>query len=142
MTNFASTPIAIWKDEYLTGNAQIDREHQTLFEMFNALHVELHTTARHDVLKSMLIDINSHTVEHFQNEEALMQSHDYPGYDRHKHVHDNLLKKVSKLIMQFERQADFIPNDHLTEFLHEWLAHHIRGEDRNMIYYFRSMVAA
>lgn len=142
MSNSTPTPIAVWKEEYRIGDARIDREHQVLFEMFHELHLELQTTVRRDVLKSMLLNISSHTIEHFQNEEALMQARGYPGLERHQHIHANLLKKVSKIIGKFDQVADFTPDEQLTEFLHEWLAHHIRGEDQTMIHFFRSLATA
>jgi hemerythrin len=68
-----------------------------------------------------------------------MQSHHYPGLKRHQHVHNNLLKKVAKLIEEFEQQEECVSIKSLPEFLHEWLAHHIHGEDQNLIRFLRSL---
>jgi hemerythrin len=137
MTLSSSVTIARWQDEYLTGDARIDQEHKILFDMVNDLHAAIQTSASPTRLQAMIQTMAEHTTEHFQHEEALMQMHNYPGYDRHKQVHDNLLAKVSRLLAQFD-QPDPVLSDNLTEFLTEWLAHHIRGEDQSMIEFLRS----
>jgi len=136
MTTSSSLTIAPWRDEYLTGDARIDQEHQILFAMVNDLHGAIQTAASQTRLQALMQAMADHTAEHFQHEEALMQAYQYPGYGRHKQVHDNLLGKVSRLLAQFDQQEPVL-SDNLTEFLTEWLAHHIRGEDQNMIAFFR-----
>jgi hemerythrin len=137
MTPSSSLTIAHWQDDYLTGDTRIDQEHKILFDMVNDLHAAIQTSASATRLKAMMQTMADHTAEHFQHEEALMQAHAYPGYGRHKQVHDNLLEKVSRLLPQFDRPAPVL-SDNLTEFLTEWLAHHIRGEDQNMIEFLRN----
>jgi len=137
MTTSISPTIAHWQDDFLTGDVRIDQEHQILFDMVNDLHAAIQVAASPIRLQAMIQTMADHTAEHFQHEEALMRRHHYPGYGRHKQVHDNLLEKVSRLLAQFDAQETVL-NDKLTEFLTEWLAHHIRGEDQNMIEFLRS----
>lgn len=65
-----------------------------------------------------------------------MQRHHYPGYERHKQVHDGLTTKVVNLLDRFDQHAASLTVD-LTTFLSDWLVHHIRGEDQKMIQFFR-----
>lgn len=129
--------IAHWRDEYCTGDARIDREHQLLFDMVNALHQAIEGAADPLQMQNLLSTMAAHTVEHFQHEEALMQDHDYPGYGRHKQVHDNLVAKVTHLLAQFQQNQTILGSE-LTAFLTEWLAHHIQGEDQKMIRFLRA----
>jgi hemerythrin len=128
--------IAVWKTEYLTGNLQVDQEHQQLFEIVNTLHGAILQKANYSELQSIFNHMASHTVAHFQSEESLMLAKNYPGFDRHKQAHDGLLTKVKTLLQQLDQQ-DLPPSVKLTEFLTEWLAHHIKGEDQKMIQFFR-----
>jgi hemerythrin len=132
--------IAHWQDTYCTGNARIDREHQTLFAMVNALHEAIEDSAPQFLLNDRLTAIAVHTIEHFQHEEALMVDYNYPGYSRHKQIHDNLLLKVNHLLQQFNENKTVLNAD-LTSFLTEWLSHHIQGEDQNMIHFLRAQPA-
>ncbi|MBL1178199.1 bacteriohemerythrin [Pantanalinema sp. GBBB05] len=128
--------IAVWKTEYLTGDLHVDQEHQELFEMVNSLHDAILRAAPYSVVQEIFADLASHTVKHFQTEERLMQVSNYPGCDRHKQSHDGLVSKVKTLSQQLDNQT--LPlSIRLTEFLAEWLAHHIQGEDQNMIRFFR-----
>jgi hemerythrin len=128
--------IAHWQDEYCTGNEQIDQEHQELFEIVNTLHAAMIHGSDRSRLKAILDHLASHTINHFQTEEALMLIHAYPGYDHHKLSHNNLATKVVALIERFNSGEAPISVE-LTQFLSEWLVHHIKGEDQRMIVFFR-----
>jgi hemerythrin len=132
--------IAIWKVEYLTGDLQVDQDHQKLFAIVNALHDAILLKAEYAVLQEILQQLAAHTVAHFQTEERLMQAYAYIGFDRHKQVHDGLLAKMTSLLQQLEAQQR-LPTVQLTEFLTEWLAHHIKGEDQKMIQFFQAQAA-
>ena len=128
--------IAVWKTEYLTGHSQVDQEHQQLFEIVNSLHDAILQEESYSVLQKIFNHLATHTIEHFESEEALMLAKAYPGFHRHKQVHDGLLAKVNALLQQLDQQ-ELPPSVKLTEFLTEWLAHHIKGEDQKMIQFFR-----
>lgn len=126
-----------WRDEYCIGDDRIDQEHQALFTMVNELDEAIATAAPPSQIQGILSTLAAHTIEHFRHEEALMETFSYPGYRRHKQVHDNLLAKVTALLEQFNQPNTTLAHD-LTAFLAEWLSHHIKGEDQSMIRFFRS----
>lgn len=128
-----------WLPDYATGNDAIDREHQALFVMVNHLQRAITEGEATSQLKTRLDRLAQETIAHFQHEEALMVAQQYPGFDRHKQSHDNLLAKVGKLVQGFEPsegtyRADLIQE--LVRFLSDWLAHHIKGEDHKMAVFF------
>jgi len=129
--------IAIWQASYGTGDRQVDREHQELFAQVNALHEAMLAGADLSRLRSLLASLAEHTVTHFDSEEALMQATHYPHYARHKQTHDKLKAKVLRLTADLAGDRPVLPET-LTQFLAEWLAHHIRGEDQQMIAFFQS----
>lgn len=130
-------PIALWKDEFNTGNLQVDEEHKMLFGLVNTLQDAIDQQASASTLEGILHELANHTVQHFQTEETLMQHHRYPGFDRHKRRHDDLTTKVVKLIQRFEARDTSVLAD-LPQFLTDWLGHHIKGEDQKMIDFFRA----
>lgn len=125
-----------WCDRYYIGNDRIDREHQAMFELVNSLQRAIDCGESMAVLGAMLEVMAQHTIAHFQHEESLMRSHSYPGYTRHKQCHDRLIQKVTKLINEFQ-QGEAIAMQGLTNFLADWLKHHIKGEDQKMIAFFQ-----
>jgi hemerythrin len=131
---------ATWHDDLNIGDSKIDREHRELFEMVNALHDAILREEPTIAVKAIVDRLAQHTIDHFQSEEGLMRRYRYPGYNRHKQVHDNLTRKIIKLQKKLAKQEVAITSD-LTAFLQEWLAHHIKGEDRNMILFFQQKAA-
>ncbi|MFN5398589.1 MAG: bacteriohemerythrin, partial [Pseudanabaena sp.] len=136
MTVTLTKPIACWQQEYNTGNSQVDRQHQQLFEIVNALHDAVVTKKNVYTIQELLEALANHTIEHFQTEESLMMAVDYPEYDRHKQTHDCLLSKVDRLLLKFRDRNTEAVTTEITQFLTEWLAHHIKGEDKKMIQFF------
>jgi len=128
--------IAVWQEEYTTGHLQVDREHQELFDLVNGLHQAMMQQCPPSDLELILEQLAIHTIDHFESEEALMQANQYPGYARHKQTHDALKAKVIQLVTRVKQQESSITTD-LTQFLAEWLAHHIKGEDQLMIRFFQ-----
>ena len=138
MTVTLIKPITCWQQEYNTGNSQVDRQHQQLFEIVNALHDAVVTKKNVYTIQELLEALANHTIEHFQTEEALMMRVDYPDYDRHKQTHDGLLSKVDRLLLKFRDRNTEAVTTEITQFLTEWLAHHIKGEDKKMIQFFQN----
>lgn len=137
MTLILTKPIACWQEEYVTGNPQVDGQHQQIFELVNTLHDAVVTGANITVLQELLEDLANHTIEHFQTEEALMMAVNYPDYKRHKLTHDRLLATVNSLLIQI-RDCHTVTID-ITQFLMDWLAHHIKGEDQKMIKFLQNL---
>ena len=133
MTLILTKPIACWQQDYVTGNPQVDGQHQQIFEIVNALHDAVVTRKKLYILQELLGYLANHTIEHFQTEESLMMAVDYPDYDRHKQTHDHLLSKVDNLLLKFRDRDTTVITTEITQFLVEWLAHHIKGEDQKMI---------
>jgi hemerythrin len=138
MLSTLTKPIAFWQQEYSTGNSQVDGQHQQLFEIVNALHDAVVTRKDTYTMQVLLECLANHTIEHFQTEEALMMRVDYPDYDRHKQTHDCLLSKVDNLLLKFRDRNTEAVTTEITQFLTEWLAHHIKGEDKKMVQFFQN----
>lgn len=127
---------AAWKEEYITGNIAIDAQHKRLFEIINILHQAMLEGHTKDVIKKTLDDLLQYTIEHFTNEEMLMLYNRYPNYREHKKMHDYLTNKLKKLSLKFADKNHSI-NLELLHFLNEWLAHHIKGEDKKYMKFLR-----
>ena len=138
MLSTLTKPIACWQQEYNTGNSQVDGQHQQLFEIVNALHDAVVSKKNVYTIQELLEALANHTIEHFQTEESLMMAVDYPEYDRHKQTHDCLLSKVDRLLLKFRDRNTEAVTTEITQFLAEWLAHHIKGEDTKMIQFFQN----
>ena len=83
-----------------------------------------------EAIEKQLDLIFSHTIDHFQNEQRLMQEVGFPAYIMHKSEHDRVLNEMQMTVMNWRTQKD---NKILqTYFFHtipQWLAIHIASMD-------------
>ncbi len=130
---------AQWSPEYETGFPLIDQQHQQMFELVNQLQEAIVRETHPVTIKQLLQELLQDTMEHFTLEENLMREHDYPSYQEHKQIHDRLTRKIRKVLHAIETNEDTqVVNTELSHFLHQWLVHHIQGQDQKMIQFFRS----
>lgn len=129
-------PIAFWRDEYVTGFAKIDEQHQSLFNLINTLHEAMVQGHGHDVLLNTINELVIYVKEHFETEEKIMQEYQYPNLKEHQEIHQKLTQEVFIFKEKMEKKEPFLTVE-LSRFLTEWLIHHIKGEDLKMIGYLK-----
>lgn len=129
-----------WKQEYSVGYVPIDQQHKRLFELANELHNAMITGKGKEALGKTFSGLIAYTKGHFATEEALMRTHHYPEYGKHKAAHDALAAKVVSLEKEFLAGRQAIGVD-LLPFLRDWLTHHIGESDRKIAAYLNSKAA-
>lgn len=128
--------IAIWSDRYRTGHPLIDRQHQELFQMINNLHAGIIAGNRMSVMGSTLEHLFRYTLRHFQAEETLMFLIDYPDIHIHKKTHEELARQTERMLEAW-KAGELVPTIALSDFLADWLCHHIQENDMALIEYVR-----
>lgn len=124
----------IWLESYKIGDAEIDRQHQALFDLANQFLAASDRSSR--IACSMTLF--RHTQEHFEHEEGLMRRIAYPEIGEHFKEHSALLSRINAFS---ERIAgDTLNNAELEAFLSEWLVHHIVNSDTQLAAYLDLMV--
>ena len=124
-------PAINWTAKYETGFPRIDSQHKQLFQAINDLGEAFrYGDVKAQVEKSMAF-LMDFTLTHFREEEAWMREIGYPGLAQHQAEHAKL---VTKLFM-LKRRAD--AGEHMTrqvtQYLMEWLGHHIEEFDQDYI---------
>jgi len=128
-----------WSPTLETGDDRIDEQHKALIEAFNQLHAALDHSRGWQEVSRTLIFLTNYTVQHFRQEEALMESAKYPDTPRHKKLHHDLVVKLSQLLKRYEEGSATL-NLSTLEFLEGWLVEHIQGEDTRVAEHLRSRV--
>ncbi|MCU7920972.1 MAG: bacteriohemerythrin [Candidatus Thiodiazotropha sp. (ex Epidulcina cf. delphinae)] len=118
----------VWSDTLSVGIEEIDEQHKMLVELVNKMHEAIHQRHGSDVVKSILGDLADYTRIHFAVEESLMRILNYPGYDDHKEIHEELLQSVVDLQEKVATGKTAIGFE-LMHFLKTWLTKHIMEED-------------
>lgn len=84
-----------WDEGYEMGVDFLDKEHKILFSTMNKLLKLSEDEDKSEwVCQEGVKFLKNHSLEHFEHEEAYMESIDYKDYEIHKRLHDNFRKKT------------------------------------------------
>ena len=103
---------AEFTDDLVTGNEMIDTQHKVLICKINDLLKSCEERSNQSGAARMLNFLADYTEYHFNEEEALQESINYPGIKEHKEKHA-FVEKVS-------------------EKVRDWLYYHIQTFDRSV----------
>lgn len=122
-----------WNNRFNIGVDVVDKAHQKLFSIVGKLiALNEDTTKQQHACKEGIKYFKSYTVKHFAEEEAYMQSINYPGYAVHKSLHDSLRDEtIPALEAEMEAQDYSVESvQHFLGICIGWLNGHIMIEDR------------
>ena len=118
--------IIAWKEAYRIGEEVIDRQHQYLFDLANAV---VASTDKSE-LTGNAMNLFRYVREHFDHEEALMRHIGYPGYREHVAMHDQLISQLSAISGDIAKDQQSRAD--LRQFMGQWLSAHIVAEDTKL----------
>ncbi|MBI5295770.1 MAG: hemerythrin family protein [Chloroflexi bacterium] len=125
-----------WDEGWATGHAEVDRQHQALFQLVNHLEQAIAEGRGKDVLEATLDGLSEYVIVHFQTEEKLMRETGYPHLAEHQAIHAGLTKRAQELISGY-KSGKITMTLRVTRFLSDWIQTHIVKEDMHMIRYVR-----
>jgi len=126
-----------WTPQLSVDIREIDEQHQRLIDIINEMFDALKAARGKEAVEIVLPKLVDYTKVHFANEERLMQKHGYPGYVKHKGLHDTLTKKVVEYADRVKEGKSTAAVE-LMDFLKNWLTKHIVGVDKKYSPYLKS----
>jgi hemerythrin len=129
--------LVVWDSKYLTGNAEVDHQHQELFALINTLHDAIVAGKGRELLMPTLDKLAAYVIKHFRAEETLMQAQGYPGFAEHKAKHEDLARKTTETIDGY-RNGKLLLTTTLSRFLGDWITTHVMGDDFAMVTWLKS----
>jgi hemerythrin len=118
-----------WNDSYSVNIKEIDSQHKVLIGLINELHDGMKVGKGKEILKKILDELVKYTVFHFDHEEKLFTSHNYPESFLHKRAHADLIQQVKSLKENYDNGKTVLSMD-VMNFLKDWLGNHILGTDK------------
>ncbi len=125
-----------WRQAFCVGDDRIDDQHKKIFSLLGDLHRDIHGDDSVTAVKQTLKALLDYTKEHFSDEEALMRSVDYPGYETHKALHDAMMDKVWGLYLRCNDGEPDLAFEVLV-LLNDWLVNHILEKDKEITAFVR-----
>lgn len=125
-----------WRDEFNIGVEVIDKEHQRLFKIINKLFAfrEEEKDSQWTCQEGIKY-FKGHAVKHFADEEAYMESIDYEGLERHRHIHRDFRERILPALEQELEKTGYAPDavDHFLGVCTGWLIGHTMTEDQAIV---------
>ncbi len=124
----------IWDRNFITGLADVDRQHHELVDLFNELNHSLFHGSDTGAaeLEAIFQRLLAYAAMHFADEEALMTDAglDARHQHSHRHLHQQFVEQVRS--MWALRHTLRQPAETIMGFLTAWLGLHILGIDQSM----------
>jgi len=125
-----------WTEALETNQPEIDEQHKNLIDAFNSLHEAMARGRGREQVSKTLLFLTNYTVQHFRQEEAIMDQAGYPDAPRHKLMHHGLVVRLSALMKDYVVAPATLTGSTL-DFLEGWLVEHIQAEDFRLATYLR-----
>ncbi len=127
-----------WDPALLVGIPEIDEAHQELFRRLDGLHLAIRAGRSREEVGRTLSFLHDYALQHFADEEALMDQHAYPGAADHRAEHEAFVGELRGLEAEYQRDgatASLIirVNTQVTG----WLRSHIYRTDRALVAFLR-----
>jgi len=127
----------IWKEKYKLGVALIDEQHQELFrrvtDFVETVRKPVAWEEKTRKVKETLEFMKEYVITHFHDEEAYQRKIGYPEMDRHRKIHNDMVRYVADVAQQFEQ--DGCNEQLIQQFagkLLAWLINHVASEDQKI----------
>lgn len=116
-----------WKEEFALGIAEIDRQHQNLFQLFGFITESIRLKERWSHTHFGLVQLRDFARMHFSVEEALMRLFGWPDADGHELEHQYFFTRLDEIE---RRSLTENISEELITFLESWLTGHIMVTDK------------
>lgn len=126
-----------WDSDLKTGMKSIDDQHQGLVEIINETLQMCFNNQKisESRIKEIYSKLTLYVIEHFENEENLMNFYkiDTRHKDVHYEAHMDFKNNVSQLFSDISLLTDVDKFGEVIEFLIRWLAYHILNMDKSLV---------
>ncbi|MNC37672.1 Bacteriohemerythrin [compost metagenome] len=120
-----------WKDSYDIGVEKIDCQHRQLLMKLNEFFEACTNQQGKEKIEETLKFLKEYTLEHFSDEENLMQDIDFPELAEHRKTHAEFVKTVLDLEESTQTKGvSVLSTIKLNRTLTDWLLNHINKCDK------------
>ncbi len=117
-----------WDDSIALGIPTVDAQHKALFGWINTLDEAVRNGNGAEAVGEVIWKLITYVSEHFNEEERLMLSYNYPGLAAHRKEHDKFVLRLREIQVNYNDGHEMSEN--VLDFLTEWLVCHIKGTDQ------------
>ena len=126
-------PMIEWTPDLAVGHDTIDDQHKQLFKAADDLAEAMWQGKGVEEVKKTVDFLLEYTKTHFGDEEQLMTSHNYPGYETQKQAHEKFTGEIAELKQKLKTSE--LTSNASVDVLNtacDWLRSHIRTLDMEL----------
>ncbi len=127
-----------WSERFSLNHELLDAQHQELFELANAAQRLDPNNANKAELGRLFKEFYDYMGKHFKEEEAYMQSIDYPLYEKHKKFHESISEGMTKILKEKKGVVELQKS--IQMIAKKWLAEHILENDLQIEKWRKSLI--
>jgi hemerythrin len=127
-----------WSERFSLNHELLDAQHQELFELANAAQRLDPNNANKAELGRLFKEFYDYMGKHFKEEEAYMQSIDYPLYEKHKKFHESIIEGMTKILKEKKGVVELQKS--IQMIAKKWLAEHILENDLQIEKWRKSLI--
>ncbi len=123
----------VWDEDMKIGIDKIDRQHRELFEYANLLVHAIREGKDRNEVDRVISFLNDYVINHFRDEEEIMQEHEYSFASVQKEQHAKFIKhfKGIKSELKEMRESRTYLMFRIRLLVVDWLVNHTYKEDRH-----------
>ncbi|AHJ13862.1 bacteriohemerythrin [Sulfurospirillum multivorans] len=116
-----------WNEKFSLHHALLDKQHQELFDLANAVQALDPDKTDKAELGKLFKEFFDYMAKHFKEEEAYMQSLEYPLLEKHKKFHESIIEGMTKILKEKKGIEDLQKS--MKMIAKKWLVEHILEND-------------
>lgn len=122
-----------WTPDLSIGVHEIDTQHQQMMARVSQLQEAVQEGRGETELVSIIEFAAEYVFHHFNAEEQIMLSTEFPAYEKHKAIHDEFVDELVQIVKHFEKgtkRGDLVIR--IAQNLDQWIRNHIQGMDQEL----------
>ena len=127
-----------WKEIYSLNNEQLDDEHKNLFKIAEEAFAVVKPELKHEKIKTVLNKLYEYMKTHFSHEEEYMQEINYPQFEIHKDIHNNIVNTINDFIKELPTLSADSFEKELARLIDTTIINHIIQEDKKIIIWLKA----
>ncbi|HOW56478.1 MAG TPA: bacteriohemerythrin [Smithellaceae bacterium] len=120
----------IWKEEFLTGVEEIDRQHQEFVKLINRLNIIQGYGDKGNYALRLMDEVGKYAEYHFASEENIMYLTEHPHLDDQQKMHKALILKYRQWTESYKNHKAEIED--IIRFLEGWFTEHTINQDKKI----------
>ncbi|HBE03794.1 MAG: hypothetical protein A2096_15920 [Spirochaetes bacterium GWF1_41_5] len=129
-------PIFEWDKDFEVTVETFNEQHRYLVSLINNLYNEMKAGKGSAYMEKLLDELVVYAASHFQNEEEMMDKHQFPELEIHRNEHENFKSRLKELCKNYYNKKSKLEIETF-QFLKNWLSRHILGLDQKYSEFFR-----